>query len=709
MVHKTSNESKVVEEGVKSFREGAIPEDKFTHFRLLRGVYGQRQKVEKDGWGVQMLRIKIPYGKLTPDQLHVIGDIAEEYTNSNLHTTTRQNIQLHHVRLDDSPEILDKLENAGLTTREACGNTVRNITASPNAGIDPEEPFDVSPYAYEMFRYFLYNPICQDMGRKFKPAFSSGESDSAFTYIHDIGFIPRIRKVDGEPKRGFKVVAGGGLGAQSKMASTAYEFIEDDQIIPFTEALLRIFDRYGERNKRFKARIKFLIEKWGIDKVIEEIDKEWSGLKNKRFKVTHEEDPTPELPGPLESHEIEEPADQKKYEKWLKSNVFEQKQEGFFGVNILLPIGNIHSPEARSLAEVVKKLAAPEIRVTQSQGLLLKYVRKEALTNLFNRLNELGLADDGFESLADVTACPGTDTCNLGVTNSTLLAGKIQELVRNKYKDLIDNDNISINISGCMNACGQHMIGDIGLHGSSIKAGQNVIPAMQVVMGGGLEADGTGHIAEKVIKLPTKRIPRAIENILEDYKAESSEEESFGQYFRRQGKMYFFNLLTPLADKENVTEEEIIDWGQDKPFKPEIGAGECAGAAYDVVDAILKDTQNTLQEAEKSFNNENWGDAIYHSYNVFVNGAKALLLANEIQSNRQIDIIENFDNNLAGTEGLTFPFNFKEKVLELRENEPSEEFARQYKASAEEFLNKALATREDRELNKTVKTNEYKA
>ena len=235
---------------IDAFKAGHMNEERFKSFRLVRGVYGQRQA------GVQMFRLKLPYGKITADQLATVANLSEQYSNGNLHLTTRQNIQLHYVKLEDTPEMWEQLEAVGVTTKEACGNTVRNVTASPFAGIDPNEPFDVAPYAQAVFEYFLRNPICQEMGRKIKIAFSSSKSDSAFTYIHDFGFIPKV--VDGQ--HGFEVIIGGGLGAQAFMGQRAFSFLPANQLIPFLEASLRVFDRYGERERRHKARLKYLID-----------------------------------------------------------------------------------------------------------------------------------------------------------------------------------------------------------------------------------------------------------------------------------------------------------------------------------------------------------------------------------------------------------------------------------------------------------------
>src|SRR5574339_365978 len=268
-----------LEQKISEFRNGQIPDEKFRSLRLARGVYGQRQQ------GVQMVRIKLPYGKMTFAQWNRIADVSDEYSTGNLHLTTRQDIQIHFVSLDRTPELWSELEKDDITIREACGNTVRNITASDIAGIDPEEPFDVTPYAHAMFEYFLRKPVCQEMGRKFKIALSSSEKDTALVFMHDLGVIPRIKIIDGREVKGFKVLVGGGLGAQPHLAIATHEFLEEDLLIPYLEAVLRVFDRYGERNSRHKARIKFLIQKIGIDAFNELVKEEQLALTHQRYKV----------------------------------------------------------------------------------------------------------------------------------------------------------------------------------------------------------------------------------------------------------------------------------------------------------------------------------------------------------------------------------------------------------------------------------------
>jgi sulfite reductase (ferredoxin) len=543
------------------------------------------------------------------------------------------------------------------------------------------------------------------MGRKIKIAFSSSEQDSAFTYIHDFGFIPRVE----EGKRGFKVVVGGGLGAQPFIAETAFEFLPEDQLIPFLEAGLRVFDRYGEREKRHKARLKFLVADkrgLGLAKFLELIAQERKANKVQSYSVDRDLVPL-ELPKPASAPEVSVP-DPYQFSLWKSTNLIPQKQDGYYAIKIRLPLGNISSEKARELVRLTRGYVADDIRLTISQGILLKYVREEHLEYLYYLLNHLELAEAGADTIADVTACPGTDTCNLGVTNSTGVAQVLEQVIREEYHDLITNSQIHIKISGCMNSCGQHMIANIGFHGSSIKVGDAVVPALQVVLGGGLAPNGRGFIADKVIKLPTKRIPDAVRALLDDYQAFSEEEEYFNTYYQRRGKMYFYALLKPLAQTKELARDEYVDWGHTDAFVPEIGTGECAGISYDVVSTILQDAEERLHLAKKAYTQQYYSDSIYHSYSTFVIAAKALLLSKDVQCNTHIGIIKDFAENFAE---LPLEAPFEEVVLRINRHEPSPEFAQEYLSQAENFYQWAQQwrARHQTNQNQAVITNYYQA
>jgi sulfite reductase (ferredoxin) len=673
-----------LEKKIHAFREGKIHDEKFRSLRLARGVYGQRQP------GVQMVRIKLPFGKVSFKQLLKIAEISDEFGSSNLHLTTRQDIQIHYVSLDRTPQLWAKLEQDDITLREACGNTVRNVTASPTAGIDPKEPFDVSPYAYATFDYFLRNPICQEMGRKFKISFSSSDEDTAFSYIHDIGAIPKIN-ANGE--RGFKIMLGGGLGAQPILASIVEEFLPEDQLIPYIESVIRVFDRYGERNNRNKARMKYLIQKLGLDEVLRLTKIERTANKVKSYPINRDAVDAPALP-PTNSYPEVTISNPLRYEQWLATNVFEQKQKGFYGVYIKVPVGDISSDTARALVKTLEPLVGNEIRITQNQGLLLKYVQKEALPALYEGLAKLELAAPGFDSLADVTTCPGTDTCNLGISNSMTMARVLEDLIYNEYEDFIYNREIKIKISGCMNSCGQHGLAHIGFHGSSLKAGTKVLPSVQVMLGGGTVGGGVGRAAERVIKVPTKRATDVLRWLLNDYKEFSPEGETYHEYYDRQGKDYFYRLLKPLADLTTLTDDEYIDWGHQETFVTAIGVGECAGVIIDLVATLLFESEEKLGWANEAYADGRWADAIYHAYNVFVSSAKALLLDKAVNSSTQAGVIREFDAQYVEKGEFELNGSFNDLVLQINQNEPSQEFATAYLAQATEFLSRSKDKRE---------------
>ncbi|MBD2700261.1 nitrite/sulfite reductase [Spirosoma sp. BT702] len=673
---------------ISSFQQGDIAEEAFRKFRLTRGVYGQRQP------GVQMIRIKLPHGRITADQLVRIADLSDKYATGNLHATTRQDIQLHFVKLADSPQLWAELEDAGITLKEACGNTVRNVTGSARAGIDPEEPFDITPYAYSIFDYFLRNPICQDMGRKFKISLSSSEKDSAYGYMHDVGLVARVQ--DG--KRGFKVMLGGGLGAQPFSAQTAFEFLEEERIIPFTEGVIRVFDRYGERQKRHKARMKYLLNDIGLEELLRRIEEETPALRVKEFQVPAESrvDYKFQIPAePTENTSIEPATWSSKQQAWFKTNVFEQKQKGWYAVQLRVLLGDMHSDTARALAQIVKKYAADDIRVTVNQGYLLRYVKPSDLTAIYEALDTLGLAEPGFDTTADITTCPGTDTCNLAISSSYGITRALERMMHDEFPDLIFNDDIKIKISGCMNGCGQHSVANIGYHGSSLKNGAYVLPALQVLLGGGFNGKGEGLIADKVIKIPAKRGPDSLRFLLRDFEANAFDGEYYSDYYARQGKNYFYQLLKPLADLKTLNDSDYIDWDHTEQYVTEVGIGECASVLIDLVATTLTEATDKLGWAQEAFADGRWSDALYHSYNVFITGARAALMSRDVPTNTQHGIVSDFDKNFVGepdfhqNEG-----DFKALVFSINKQEPSEDFARRFMAEAEGFLQAVQAYRE---------------
>lgn len=684
-----------LEKKIRLFREGKMDEEKFRSLRLARGVYGQRQP------GVQMVRIKLPYGKMTLAQWKRIAAVSDEYSTGNLHLTTRQDIQIHFVSLDRTPQLWAELEKDDVTIREACGNTVRNITASDTSGIDPEEPFDVTPYAHAMFEYFLRKPLCQEMGRKFKIAFSNTEKDTAYTFMHDLGAIARVRTVDGREQRGFKIVIAGGLGAQPHLAVTTHEFLEEDLLIPYLEAVLRVFDRHGERNSRHKARIKFLIQKIGIETFNELVEEERLALTHQRYSVdswqltvdSRQVDSSSSFAEATEDESIKF-ADSLKYELWKNTNLFKQKQEGYYAVYVRVPNGNISSGTSRRLIEKLQAVIADDVRVTINQGMQFRFVKPADLPYVYQVLEAEGLAAPGFGSVADITSCPGTDTCNLGISNSTGTALALAEVIEEEFPELFFNKEISVKISGCMNSCGQHSMASIGFHGSSLKARGQVVPALQVLVGGAVLGSGEARISDKVIKVPSKRAPLVLISILNDYKEKAAKGESFADYSRRNGELYYYELLKPLASLEQLKDEEFIDWGQEVKFATAIGVGECAGVMIDLVATLILEAEEKITAAGECLAAQQWADSIYHAYSAQVHSAKALLLQQGVHCNTQIGILNDFDRHFTEKGLYKEGSSFKQELLRMNEQAPTAEFAASYLEQALAFIAFAKNIRE---------------
>lgn len=655
-----------LEKKIYSFRNGQIDDERFRSLRLARGIYGQRQE------GVQMIRIKLPYGKVTSEQLKRITEVSDKYSTGRLHITTRQDIQIHYVSLDRTPELWSELAKDDITLREACGNTVRNITGSELAGVDVNEPFDVSPYAHGMFQYLLRNPICQEMGRKFKISFSSSDEDTALSYLHDLGFIPKI--VNGE--RGFKVVFGGGLGSQPAHAELLSEFIPVNQIIPTAEGIIRIFDRYGERAKRMKARMKFLIKEMGRDVFLDLVEKEKKAIAFETYEID-----TTAFDGPISDPLLEVPQvtveDAVAYEAWKKSNVIAQKQEGYFAIGIKVLLGDFYTDKARLLADLIKNYGANELRFSLRQNIVIRNIKEENLPFFYQELAKLDMAALGYNTIGDITACPGTDTCNLGIASSTGIADELEKVIKAEYPQYSNNQEIEIKISGCMNACGQHNMSAIGFQGMSINSGKLVAPALQVLLGGGRLGNGEGRFADKVIKIPSRRGPDALRYILNDFEANGNG-QSFLNYYDAKGEKYFYEFLKPLADVTNLTEADFVDWGNADNYVKAVGVGECAGVVIDLVATLLLEAKDKLTFAQESFNEGKWSDAIYHAYAGFVNGAKALLLSENEKTNNHAGIVDLFDKVFIESNKIQLDSTFVELVYQINKVQASEAFAKAY-------------------------------
>lgn len=665
-----------LEKKIHLFRGGKIDDERFRSLRLARGIYGQRQE------GVQMIRIKLPYGKVTSEQLVRITQVSDKYSTGRLHITTRQDIQIHYVSLDRTPELWADLAKDDITLREACGNTVRNITGSELAGVDVNEPFDVSPYAHGLFQYLLRNPICQEMGRKFKISFSSSDEDTALSYLHDLGFIPKIK--DGQ--KGFKIMFGGGLGSQPAHAELLSEFVPVNEIIPTAEGIIRIFDRYGERAKRMKARMKFLIKEIGKDVFLDLVEKEKKAIAFETYEID-----TTAFDGSIPEPVLEVPQvtieDTEAYEAWKKSNVIKQKQDGYYAIGIKVLLGDFYTDKARLLAALIKNYGANELRFSLRQNIVIRHIKEENLPFFYQELAKLDFVQLGYNSVGDITACPGTDTCNLGIASSTGIAEELERVLTAEYPQYLNNREIEIKISGCMNACGQHNMSAIGFQGMSINSGKLVAPALQVLLGGGRLGNGAGRFADKVIKVPSRRGPDALRTILNDFDANGSGQK-FLDYYDTKGEKYFYEILKPYADVTNLTEADFVDWGNADNYVKAVGVGECAGVVIDLVATLLFEAKEKLILAQESFDNQKWSDAIYHAYAGFVNGAKALLLSENQKTNHHAGIVDLFDTVFVENNKIELNTTFKDLVYQINKNEPSEAFAKDYIAQAVVFFDK---------------------
>ena len=666
---------------IAKFNNLQIDEEKFRSLRLARGVYGQRQA------GVQMIRIKLPFGKVMSNQLRRIADVSDEYSRGRLHITTRQDIQIHYVDLQRTPELWAELERDDVTLREACGNVVRNVTASETAGIDVNEPFDVSPYADALFKFFLRNPICQEMGRKFKVSFSSTDEDTGLSYLHDLGYIAKIEN----GVRGFKVMVAGGLGSQPRHAEVLYDFLPSDRIIPIMEGVLRVFDRFGERKSRAKARMKFLLKDIGLEAFKELIEQEQNAIEFKSVAIDAAAY-IPSKPVSVEAPQVEI-KDQVAFDLWKSTNLIPQKQEGYVAIGIKVLLGDFYTDKARLLADLVDKYAAGEIRLTLRQNIVIPFVKEDLIPLFYTELEKLEFVEAGYNKAVDITACPGTDTCNLGISSSTGIAEELEKVIAAEYPQYLKNEDLVIKISGCMNACGQHNMANIGFQGMTVRTPEKLVaPALQVLLGGGNFGNGNGAFADKVVKVPSKRGPEALRRILNDFEANANGKE-FAIYYKEKGEKYFYDFLNDLQDVSNLTQEDFIDWGEEEKYVKEIGIGECAGVVIDLIATLFLESDEKIENANEAFENGVYSGAIYYAYQSIVNSAKASLLAENKKTNTHSSIISQFDEVFILGGKIDLGTSFSDLIYQINKFAPTKEFAEKYIKDAGRMLQKVRAFR----------------
>jgi sulfite reductase beta subunit-like hemoprotein len=561
----------------EKFLAGDLTENEFIGFRLKQGVYGQRQP------DVQMIRVKLPFGGITPEQMETFADVVERWVPLKKgHITTRQNIQMHHVPLRDAAALIREISDAGLSSREGCGNTVRNVTADPWAGVCHDETFDPTPYVGAYVRYFVRHPTTQLMPRKVKTAFTGSDTDRALTGIHDVAFVARER--DGV--KGFEMRIGGGTSIMPRVAPTLVDFVraDDGEYLKYTEAVLRIFDRQDWlRVNRARARLKVMVDKIGIEAFRELVDEELQGdwVAERDFSIDdrlflHDEEANaPERPVAPGSPN----GDLTEFRRFHAANVESQRQDGFSAVQVKVTRGDLTPEQFRGLAAIMREYSGGYARTTVHQNLVLRWVRDEAVYDVWNRLKELGLGDAGADQVNDVVSCPGTDSCKLGITSSMGLNRAITERIENMQITDPLTRGIHIKMSGCPNGCSQHHIGNIGFYGASIKVGQHTIPAYVAHIGGNYEGGEIVYGTRLKVRLPAKRVPEAVERWIRAYEAEREDGEVFNAYAARIGTKRFEDEVRDLAMPVEFgleTMNDFIDWTKKVPFEVQRGEGECA-------------------------------------------------------------------------------------------------------------------------------------
>ena len=567
--------------GAAKFLAGETPEDQFIGFRLKQGVYGQRQE------GVQMIRVKLPFGGVTPEQMEAFADLAELYTPLKKgHVTTRQNFQFHHIPLTDAAKAIRMISESGLSSREACGNTVRNVTGDPWAGVCEGELFDPPPYVGGFVRYFVRNEVCQLLPRKFKVAFTATDEDRAITNIHDLGFLPRIREIDGQQVKGFEIRTGGGTSIMPRVGAPFWEFasVDDGEYLKVSEAVLRIFDRQEDlRANRARARIKFLIDRVGIDEFRKMVDEELKGdwVNERDFKpdaLLFIDDEQANAPAkPLEHGSPN--GDNREFDAFTASNVRPQRHEGFSTVEVKVTRGDLTPEQFRALAQLMRDHTGGYARTTVHQNLLLRWVRDESVYDVWQRLNEMGLGEAGAHQITDVVSCPGTDSCKLGITSSMGLNAAVQERLEQMQIDDPLTRGIHVKMSGCPNGCSQHHIANIGFYGAAMKVGGRQLPAYIAHLGGNYEGGEVVMGKRLKSRIPAKRVPDAVERWVRHYEQNRTDGEQFNDFVERVGTDDFEGLIKDLSMPVEFGPEHIthfMDWDRKELYQVVRGEGECA-------------------------------------------------------------------------------------------------------------------------------------
>ena len=674
---------------------GEIVGDLFKPFRLQYGIYGQRQA------GVQMVRIKIPFGGITANQLRRIAELAEQYTTGVGHVTTRQDIQLHFAELKDVPAIMRGLAEVGLTTREACANTVRNVTGCHLAGVCQGEVFDITPYAKTVAYHLLRNPLNQSLPRKFKIAFSGCRHDCALTPIHDIGLLA-AKAADG--KIGFRMVAGGGLGSAPRIAQVLREFTPIDELIPSIEAVIKVFDTLGNRKNRNKARMKFVIEKLGFTEFKRRWEDAYVSMGNARpnsqpIKLLEHHDPLPLImptSNGLKAAAVNGAANgsgqETPFAMWKRTNVVPQKQPGYATAAVKLFMGDLTAGQMLHLADLAERYSNGNLRTTINQNMVIRWVPEDRLHDLYEDLASQGLSDPGAELVEDIIACPGTDTCGLGITSSKGLARALAEVfpAGRVPEDLKD---VSVKISGCHNSCAQHHIATIGLHGVGKRIGQHTAPFYELHLGG--KVNGTAKIGQMTVKLPAKAVSAAITHLIEVYRRDRKSGEGLPAFIDRVGKNALKDELIPYTIVPAFADDRTYyyDWEADEEFVLEdLGPGECAGGALEMIENGILEADQELYQAKLLIDNHQYAVSVNKSYRAVLAAAKALLVTEGLEPSSDAETFAEFDRRIAQKGVVPAVYcELSRKVGDLGPKDTSPESAREKMAFAKGFVDACRA------------------
>ncbi|HYW74380.1 MAG TPA: nitrite/sulfite reductase [Pyrinomonadaceae bacterium] len=674
------------EDQIKKYRAGELDETKMQKVRLHFGTYAQRQQ------GVQMQRIKIPGGHLTSTQLTRLADAADQFGSGFMHLTTREDAQIYYVSLDETPNLLRFLAKAGITTREACGNTVRNITACYRAGTSATEPFDVTPYARALFRYLVRNKFNQNLGRKFKITFEGCAEDHSSLRINDIGFWAATRQLNEVSERGFRVYLGGGLGSTPHLARLYTEFLPADEIFNFAAALLRLFDRYGERKARMKARLKFLIQSMGWDDFVAALEAERDRVGHIRLvdHLPREDDDVP--PGCNSQRlELHHDSSDPEFRAWIEDSVIAHKQEGFRGVHVRLKLGDITSDRARRLAEIARRFSAGQLRTSIGQNIYLPWVRQHQLANLYLALRQIELDQPGVDTIRDVTACPGSDTCRLGIASAKGLGNAISEAFENglgQYQDLARQ--LKIKISGCPNGCAQHTISNIGFHAAAFSHEGHTIPAYLVSLGGEIKP-GSAQIAHSIGKFPARNGVKVIETLLSLYKSERLPAEEFNSFVTRVGDERLKQLLEPQSSVPSLAEDPAFyqDFGhENERFAVRPGVkGECAGSTVAESVPSLDQAREWLAQAEAFIYHKEYGHAMLAAYEATAGAGRVPLYSRLVDPFTADEALWEFENLfvLSGETGGEWQ-NLSSRFIELKSYEANEAAANGILSESRKFV-----------------------